>query len=271
MIEVMFDRSGRSCRRLHPPFSRARAPASSLGASRKSRRRRARRHRQGRSTKSKAVWRSISAIIAFLPSSQVEIRPIHNLDAYLGHRDSSSHPEAEPPAGQCSGLAPRAARTKSCRRARRRRLAIIQEGAVVTGTVKNLTDYGAFVDLGGIDGLLHVSDLSYGNVTHPSSVVHVGEQVTVKVLKFDREKERISLGLKQMYSGSLAEHRRTISARQPGNRACRQRHGLWRFRGTGARCGRTDPHLRNDLEPAHETSGQGGRSRATRWKRSCSK
>ena len=81
----------------------------------------------------------------------------------------------------------------------RRRLANIHEGAEVTGTVKNLTDYGAFVDLGGIDGLLHVTDLSYGNVTHPAAVVQVGEQVTVKVLKFDKEKERISLGLKQMH------------------------------------------------------------------------
>ncbi len=68
----------------------------------------------------------------------------------------------------------------------------------MSGTIKNLTDYGAFVDLGGIDGLLHVSDLSYGNVTHPSAIIHVGDQITLKVLKFDREKERISLGLKQL-------------------------------------------------------------------------
>ena len=78
-------------------------------------------------------------------------------------------------------------------------LSKIQEGGEVTGTVKNLTEYGAFVDLGGIDGLLHVSDLSYGSISHPSAVVRVGEQITVKVLKFDREKERISLGLKQMH------------------------------------------------------------------------
>jgi small subunit ribosomal protein S1 len=72
------------------------------------------------------------------------------------------------------------------------------EGAVVTGVVKNLTDYGAFVDLGGIDGLLHVSDISHGRVTHPKEVVHAGDEITVKVLKFDREKERISLGLRQL-------------------------------------------------------------------------
>jgi small subunit ribosomal protein S1 len=74
----------------------------------------------------------------------------------------------------------------------------IYEGAVVTGVVKNLTDYGAFVDLGGIDGLLHVSDMSYGRITHPSEAVQTGDEITVKVLKFDKDKERISLGLKQV-------------------------------------------------------------------------
>ena len=74
----------------------------------------------------------------------------------------------------------------------------LHEGAVVTGVVKNLTDYGAFVDLGGLDGLLHVTDISYGRVTHPSEVVHVGDTITTKVLKFDRAKERVSLGLRQM-------------------------------------------------------------------------
>ena len=74
----------------------------------------------------------------------------------------------------------------------------LSEGAVVTGVIKNLTDYGAFVDLGGIDGLLHVSDMSYGRITHPSEAVNVGDQVTVKVLKFDKERERISLGIKQL-------------------------------------------------------------------------
>ncbi len=74
----------------------------------------------------------------------------------------------------------------------------LAEGAIVTGTVKNLTDYGAFIDLGGIDGLLHVSDISFGRVNHPSEVINVGDQLTVKVLKFDKSKERISLGLKQL-------------------------------------------------------------------------
>jgi len=87
----------------------------------------------------------------------------------------------------------------------------LSEGAVVTGVVKNLTDYGAFVDLGGLDGLLHVSDMSFGRVNHPSEVVHVGDEITVKVLKFDRERERISLGLKQL----IPDTWRTVTERYP--------------------------------------------------------
>ena len=74
----------------------------------------------------------------------------------------------------------------------------LHEGAVLTGTVKNLTEYGAFVDLGGIDGLLHVTDISYGRVTHPAEVLHVGDEITVQVLKYDPAKERVSLGIKQL-------------------------------------------------------------------------
>ena len=72
------------------------------------------------------------------------------------------------------------------------------EGAVLTGTVKNLTDYGAFVDLGGIDGLLHITDMSWGRLTHPRDLVNVGDHIQVKVLKFDSEKQRVSLGFKQL-------------------------------------------------------------------------
>ena len=74
----------------------------------------------------------------------------------------------------------------------------LHEGAVLTGVVKNLTEYGAFIDLGGIDGLLHVTDISYGRVTHPAEVLHVGDEITVQVLKFDPAKERVSLGIKQL-------------------------------------------------------------------------
>jgi small subunit ribosomal protein S1 len=94
----------------------------------------------------------------------------------------------------------------------------LHEGAVVPGVVKNLTDYGAFIDLGGIDGLLHVSDISYGRITHPSEALQVGETISVKILKFDREKERISLGMKQVAANPWddIESRYVIHARVVG-------------------------------------------------------
>ena len=75
-------------------------------------------------------------------------------------------------------------------------LANLAEGQTVKGVVKNLTDYGAFVDLGGVDGLLHITDMAWKRVKHPSEIVNVGDEITVKVLKFDRERQRVSLGLK---------------------------------------------------------------------------
>lgn len=136
-------------------------------------------------------------VVAFLPSSQAEIRPIHNLEAYIGREMEVRILKLNRRRGNAV-VSRRILLEHEMLTRKSEALERIHEGAEVTGTVKNLTDYGAFVDLGGIDGLLHVSDLSYGNVTHPSEVVHPGEQLTVKVLKFDREKERISLGLKQM-------------------------------------------------------------------------
>ncbi len=137
-------------------------------------------------------------IVAFLPSSQIELRPIHNLDPYLGRDLQVRILKLNRRRGNAV-VSHRVLLEDELVARKTEALANIREGAEVTGIVKNLTDYGAFVDLGGIDGLLHVSDLSYGNVTHPSAVVQVGDQITVKVLKFDREKERISLGLKQMH------------------------------------------------------------------------
>ena len=147
---------------------------------------------------------------AFLPSSQIEMRPIHNLDAYLGRELPVRILKLNRRRGNAV-VSHRLILEEDAAKRKTEALASISEGAEVTGIVKNLTEYGAFVDLGGIDGLLHVSDLSYGNVSHPSSVVQVGNQITVKVLKFDREKERISLGLKQMRPDPWAD----IDARYP--------------------------------------------------------
>jgi small subunit ribosomal protein S1 len=134
---------------------------------------------------------------AFLPGSQVDSRPVHNLDQFIG-QDLAVH-VVRVNRRRGNVVVSRRLAAEQERQARKASaLERITEGAIVTGVVKNLTDYGAFVDLGGIDGLLHVSDMSHGRVSHPSQVVQVGQEVTVKVLKFDREKERISLGIRQL-------------------------------------------------------------------------
>ncbi len=136
-------------------------------------------------------------VAAFLPSSQVEVRPIHNLDSYVGQEVTVRILKLNRRRGNAV-VSRRVLLENDLQTRKAHALETLHEGAEVRGVVKNLTDYGAFVDLGGIDGLLHVSDLSYGSVTHPSAILTTGEEITVKVLKFDREHERISLGLKQM-------------------------------------------------------------------------
>jgi len=134
---------------------------------------------------------------AFLPGSQIHTRPIHNLDAFVGQDIPVKVVKLNRRRGNVV-VSRRAAVADEETARKETALEHVTEGAILTGVVKNLTDYGVFVDLGGIDGLLHVSDMSYGRITHPSEMVQPGDEITVKVLKFDREKERISLGLKQV-------------------------------------------------------------------------
>src|SRR5215472_10146194 len=134
---------------------------------------------------------------AFMPGSQVDLRPIHDLDQFIGQDIPVKVLKINRRRGNVV-VSRKMAVEEDLKARKQNALEHLYEGAVVTGVVKNLTDYGAFVDLGGIDGLLHVSDMSHGRVSHASEVVRVGEEVTVKVLKFDRAKERISLGLRQM-------------------------------------------------------------------------
>jgi small subunit ribosomal protein S1 len=136
-------------------------------------------------------------VAAFMPGSQVDVRPIHDLDQFTGTDIPVKVLKINRRRGNVV-VSRKMAIEEELQARKHTALEHLYEGAVVTGTIKNLTDYGAFVDLGGIDGLLHVSDMSHGRVNHPSEVVHVGQELSVKVLKFDRAKERISLGLRQM-------------------------------------------------------------------------
>jgi small subunit ribosomal protein S1 len=134
---------------------------------------------------------------AFMPGSQIDTRPVHNLDSFLNQDIPVKVVKLNRRRGNV--VVSRKMAVEEEQNARKHAaLGTLAEGTVVTGVVKNLTDYGAFIDLGGIDGLLHVSDMSYGRVNHPSELISAGDNITVRVLKFDREKERISLGLKQM-------------------------------------------------------------------------
>ena len=136
-------------------------------------------------------------IKAFMPGSQADPRPIHNLDSLVGQDIPVKIIKLNRKRGNVV-VSRKAAVEDEVNTRKTVTLEHLSEGATVTGTVKNLTEYGAFIDLGGIDGLLHVTDMSYGRITHPSELLNVGQEITVKVLKFDRSKERVSLGLKQL-------------------------------------------------------------------------
>jgi small subunit ribosomal protein S1 len=134
---------------------------------------------------------------SFMPGSQVDPRPVRNLETFIGQDIPVKIIKLNRRRGNVVVSRKLAVEQESTER-KNLTLEHLEEGAVVTGVVKNLTEYGAFIDLGGIDGLLHVTDMSYGRVGHPSEVVHPGDEVTVKVLKFDRNRERVSLGMKQL-------------------------------------------------------------------------
>ncbi len=133
----------------------------------------------------------------FLPGSHVDIRPTRNLDQFVGRKDRFVILKYNRLRGNVV-LSRRALLEKERESLKKEVLKVLEEGVILEGVVKNITGYGAFVDLGGIDGILHVSDMSWGRINHPSEVLTVGDSVKVVVLKFDAERERISLGMKQI-------------------------------------------------------------------------
>ncbi|MGD0973753.1 MAG: 30S ribosomal protein S1 [Candidatus Korobacteraceae bacterium] len=134
---------------------------------------------------------------AFLPGSQVDTRPIRNLDSLKGQDIDVRVIKLNKKRGNIV-VSRKQMLEEELTSKRDKTMEQLAENAVLTGTVKNLTDYGAFVDLGGIDGLLHITDMSWGRLTHPHDLVQVGDQIQVKVLKFDKDKQRVSLGFKQL-------------------------------------------------------------------------
>lgn len=135
-------------------------------------------------------------VAAFLPGSQVDLRPVRNFEKYIGETFEFNVLKYNRKRGNIV-LSRRPLLEKSKQLKKDLILNALEGSGVFTGTVKNITDYGAFVDLGGIDGLLHITDMSWGRINHPADILKVGDQIQVKVLKFDQDKERVSLGLKQ--------------------------------------------------------------------------
>ncbi|HXJ79351.1 MAG TPA: 30S ribosomal protein S1 [Candidatus Methylomirabilis sp.] len=141
---------------------------------------------------------------AFLPGSQVDLRPVKNLASLVGHTIRAKVIKLNRRRGNVV-LSRRAVLEEEREEKKKHTLSVLSEGMVLTGTVKNITDYGAFIDLGGIDGLLHVTDMSWGRIGHPSEIFQIGDQVEVVVLHFDPATGRVSLGYKQKSSDPWAD------------------------------------------------------------------
>src|SRR4030042_2978063 len=152
----------------------------------------------------------IGRIQAFLPGSQIDIKPIRNLDAFIGQRLKFKVIKFNRKRSNIV-LSRRVLLDEERKQLREETLKNLKEGDLVEGTVENLSDYCAFVDLGGMDGLLHITDISWGRIGHPSEKLSLGDRIKVKVLRFDREKEKVSLGLKQ----ALPDPWESVSQRYP--------------------------------------------------------
>src|SRR5690606_23226658 len=139
----------------------------------------------------------IGKMEAFLPGSQIDVRPVRDFDAYLERRMEFKIVKLNP-ANENIVVSHKALIEKELQAQREKILATMEPGQVLEGTVKNITDFGVFIDLGGVDGLLHITDLSWGRVSHPSELVGLDEKLNVVVLDYDKERQRISLGLKQL-------------------------------------------------------------------------
>src|SRR5437764_894793 len=130
-------------------------------------------------------------------TNHFELRPARNLDRYVGQRGRFQILKFNRARGNVV-VSRRSVIERERTSLKEQTLKVLEEGVILEGTVKNITDYGAFVDLGGIDGLLHITDMSWGRIGHPSEVVNVADKVRVVVLKYDPDRERVSLGMKQI-------------------------------------------------------------------------
>ena len=186
---------------------------------------------------------------AFLPGSQVDVRPVRNLDALRGQELRMRVIKVNKKRGNIV-LSRKALLEEENADKKKHTLATLEEGKLLHGLVKNITDYGAFIDLGGIDGLLHVTDMSWGRAAHPSDLFKVNDEVDVVVLKFDRATERVSLGYKQLHADPWAAvaERYQSGQKVDGKVVSLTDYGAFVELETG--CRRADPRLGDVVEQA---------------------
>ncbi len=189
----------------------------------------------------------LDGAVAFLPRSQVDIRPIRDVTPLMHNPQPFEILKMDKRRGNIV-VSRRTVLEESRAEQRSEIVQNLEEGQVVEGVVKNITDYGAFVDLGGIDGLLHVTDMAWRRVNHPSEILNIGQQVKVQIIRINQETHRISLGMKQARVGSVGWHRREVPGRQEDLRYRHEHHRLRCVRRAGTGHRRPDPHLRNVLD-----------------------
>ena len=193
---------------------------------------------------------------AFLPGSHVDIRPARNLDRYVGQRGRFQMLKFNRARGNVV-VSRRSVIERERTALKEQTLKVLEEGVILEGMVKNITDYGAFIDLGGLDGLLHITDMSWGRMQHPSEVVKVGDKVKVVVLKYDP-------GARARVARHEADHARPVDQGRPKvirrhavQGQGRERHRLRRIRRAGEGRRGADPRLRDELEQARGASVEG--------------
>ncbi len=195
----------------------------------------------------------LMTVDAFLPGSQIDVHPVRDFDALVG-QDMDFRIVKLNDARKNIVVSHKIIVEKSLAGIREKVLGELKVGDIMEGTVKNITDFGVFVDLGGVDGLLHITDLSWGRVSHPSEVVQLDQRITVKVLDYDKDRQRISIGLKQLQAASVGrrgdEVPRRFARAGPGG----VDRPLRRVRRTGEGPRRARAHQRNELDAARQAS-----------------
>ena len=196
----------------------------------------------------------LDGAVAFLPGSQVDIRPVRDVTPLMDLPQPFQILKMDRKRGNIV-VSRRAILEETRAEARTGLIQTLSEGQVIDGVVKNITDYGAFVDLGGIDGLLHVTDMSYKRVNHPSEMINIGDTVKVQIIRINKDTQRISLGMKQLESDPWegAEAKYPVDAKLSGPR--HEHHRIWRVRGIGAGHRRPDPRQRNELDQKERPPG----------------